>query len=120
MSGVVFKMADIMYTAKKLREDLEQSEEFMALKTSYINIQSESDVFQMFKKFQNIQIKLQNIQRKGRKPSEEELQQAQKMAQKISQSDLIRQLMDNEKKVNELLKKINNELTSPIQSLYQF
>ena len=112
-------MADIMNTAAQLREDLEQSDEFAALKTAYANMQADAAVFQTFKDFQGLQIKLQEAQMKGQQPSEDDMQQAQDLAQKVSQSDLVRQLMDNEKAVNELLNKINGEITKPIQSLYQ-
>ncbi|GAW98413.1 YlbF family regulator [Secundilactobacillus mixtipabuli] len=112
-------MADILKTAGELRDELESSDEFTALQSAYNTMKADSEAYDLFKKFQALQLKLQQKQMQGQQPDEDEMKQAQDLATKVRDTDLIKALMEKEKDVNQLLAKLNNEITKPIQSLYQ-
>ncbi|MCH5462694.1 hypothetical protein HC026_07680 [Lactobacillus sp. LC28-10] len=112
-------MADILQTAGELREELASSDEFTALQSSYNTMKADAEAYDLFKQFQGLQLKLQQKQMQGQQPDEDEMKQAQDLAGKVRDKDAIKDLMEKEKDVNQLLAKLNNEITKPIQALYE-
>ncbi|GAX01249.1 YlbF family regulator [Secundilactobacillus silagei] len=112
-------MADIEKTAGELREELASSDEFTALQSAYNTMKADSEAYDLFKKFQELQLKLQQKQMQGQQPDQDEMKQAQDMATKVGAKDVIKDLMEKEKDVNQLLARLNNDITKPIQDLYQ-
>ncbi|MFC6253847.1 YlbF family regulator [Secundilactobacillus hailunensis] len=112
-------MADIEKTAGELREELASSDEFTALQSAYNIMKADSEAYDLFKKFQELQLKLQQKQMQGQQPDQDEMKQAQDMATKVGAKDVIKDLMEKEKDVNQLLARLNNDITKPIQDLYQ-
>lgn len=112
-------MADIMNQAEQMRVDLEESDEFLGLKTAYAAVEAEEKVAQIFHEFQNFQLDMQKKQMNGEEITEENMQRAHNLADQVSKEQLIRDLMDREKDVNNLLNKINDEITKPIRELYE-
>lgn len=112
-------MADILKTAGELRDELASSDEFTALQRSYNIMKADAEAYDLFKQFQEMQLKLQQKQMQGQQPDQDEMNQAQDLAGKVREKDTIKDLMEKEKDVNQLLAKLNNEITKPIQGLYQ-
>ncbi|GEP22873.1 MAG: YlbF family regulator [Lentilactobacillus diolivorans] len=113
-------MADkIMDTANQLQAELKASSEFADLKASYENLKSDPETFKLFKDFQELQLKLQQMQMQGQQPSEDEIKNAQAMAGKMGKNDIIADLMKKEKGVNNLLNDVNKVVTQPLMELYR-
>ncbi|MTV82609.1 YlbF family regulator [Secundilactobacillus folii] len=112
-------MADILKTAGELRDALVASDEFTALQEAYSTMKADQEAFDLFKDFQELQMKLQQKQMQGQQLEQDEMKKAQELAQKVGDKQVIKALMDKEKAVNDLLAKLNNEITKPIQDLYR-
>ena len=112
-------MADILATAGELRDQLASSEEVTALKAAYDAMKADQTAYDLFKDFQTVQLDLQQKQMQGQQLSEDDMKHAQELANKVGETDLIKALMDHEKGVNDLLAKLNAEITKPIQDLYR-
>ncbi|ANZ62219.1 hypothetical protein AYR62_07255 [Secundilactobacillus paracollinoides] len=112
-------MADINETATTLKEQLKTSDEFKKLADAYDKMKAEQATFDLFKNFQEIQLNIQQKQIQGQQLTEEEMTHAREVADKVGQADAIKVLMDAEKGVNDLLSKLNDEITKPIQDLYR-
>lgn len=112
-------MADILKTAGDLRDELAASDEFTTLQSAYNTMKADQEAYDLFKDFQALQLNLQQKQMQGQQLSEDEMKHAQELAQKVGEKAVIKALMDQEKAVNELLAKLNNEITKPIQDLYR-
>ncbi|KRM58446.1 YlbF family regulator [Secundilactobacillus malefermentans] len=112
-------MADIEKTATQMAKELQQSDEFKGLKEAYDSIKANQEAYDSFKDFQEIQLTIQQKQMQGEKLSDEEMKHAQEIAEKVGKIDEIKALMDHEKEVNDLLTKLNQAITKPIQELYR-
>lgn len=112
-------MADIMKVAGDLRDAIGTSDEFTALQTAYNAMKADQTAYDLFKDFQGVQLNLQQKQMQGQQLTEDEMKHAQELAQKVGDTQVIKALMDQEKDVNDLLSKLNNEITKPIQELYR-
>ncbi|AQW21926.1 hypothetical protein PL11_008375 [Lentilactobacillus curieae] len=109
---------DIKSAAIALSEQVKEAEEFKQLGKAYTDLKADKDTFELFEKFQNLQMGLQQKQASGQQPTDDELSEAQSMAQKMSSNKTITDLMDKERNLNNLLNDINQVVTQPIVDLY--
>ncbi|BAP85416.1 hypothetical protein LOOC260_108760 [Paucilactobacillus hokkaidonensis JCM 18461] len=110
---------NIYDSANQMERDLRETQEFTALKEAYEAMKQDAATFKMFRDFQTMQMQLQQKQYQGQQPSEDEIKNAQELAGKVGKVDSIKQLMEKEKAVDQLLSDVNNVITKPIQELYQ-
>lgn len=109
---------NIYDSANQMERDLRQTEQFTALKAAYEEMKQDQATYDLFKDFQEKQLSLQQKQMNGEELADEEVQSAQEMANKVSEIDAIKKLMDKEQAVNQLLNDVNDVITRPIQELY--
>ena len=63
-------------------------------------------------------LELQQKQYSGQEITEEDIQKAQELGQKVSENEYIKALMEAEQRLNTIMQDINRIITNPLQELY--
>lgn len=116
---MIWIMNNIYDTANKLEQELRETEVYLDLKSAFSNVKEDSEANEVFQKFQEIQMKLQQKQMSGEEIAEEEIQEAQEMALKSGENNLIKELMEAEQKLSTLIDDLNRIIMKPVQDIYQ-
>lgn len=111
-------VVNIYDTANEMSRQLVETQEFQGLKKAFAALKADSDAFESFKKFQQMQANAQRKQMSGQQPSEDEIKAIQTIAKEISGKKAIQDLMAQERQVDQMLQQINKTITDPIQNLY--
>ena len=116
---MIWIMNNIYDTANKLEQELRETEAYSDLKTAFSTVKEDSEANEVFQKFQEIQMKLQQKQMSGEEIQEEEIKEAQEMALKSGENNLIKELMEAEQKLSTLIDDLNRIIMKPVQDIYQ-
>lgn len=116
---MVWIMNNIYDTANKLEQELRETEAYSDLKVAFSTVKADSEANEVFQKFQEVQMKLQQKQMSGEEILEEEINEAQEMALKSGENNLIKDLMDAEQKLSTLVDDLNRIIMKPVQDIYQ-
>ncbi|KRN29758.1 hypothetical protein IV38_GL000646 [Lactobacillus selangorensis] len=110
---------EIFDTARKLQTELAASPEFMALQTAFANMKKDDVAYSLFKQFQDVQVELQQKQIKGEDLTDDEIDKAQALAQKVGNIQVIKDLMAKEREMSKFVDEMNKIISKPITDLYQ-
>ncbi|SFB83328.1 Cell fate regulator YlbF, YheA/YmcA/DUF963 family (controls sporulation, competence, biofilm development) [Alkalibacterium subtropicum] len=110
---------NIYDTANQLEQDLRKTDEFQKLDAAFKAVKEDEEANQVFNEFREIQQMIQQKQMSGQQISEEEAQQAQEVSNKISENELITNLLEAEKSVGQMIDDINQTVLKPVRELYQ-
>ncbi|MEE6725249.1 YlbF family regulator [Pediococcus acidilactici] len=110
---------NIYDTANQMEQELRLTNEYQNLKQSFEKVQQDENASALYKKFQDIQSSLQQKQMNGEELTEDEIKKVHEVAGKIEKVDLIKDLMDKERSLNQLINDVNQIIMKPIQELYQ-
>lgn len=110
---------NIYDSANQLERELRELPEFIALKEAFAEMKENEEAYQLFKDFQNFQMTLQQKQMQGEEFSEEDAKNAQEMAEKVQEQDVINQLMVKEQAFSTIVNDLNRIIMTPVQELYQ-
>lgn len=111
-------MSNIYDTANQLERDLRELQEFKTVKESFEAIYADETTKALFDEFRTVNIELQQKQFSGQEITEEDIQKAQELGQKVSENEHIKALMEAEQRLNTIMKDINRIITNPLQELY--
>ena len=111
-------VVNIYDSANEMSRQLVDTQEYQGLKKALDELKADTEAFNSFKKFQQMQAGAQQKQMKGEKPSDDEIKAIQTLAKEISGKKSIQNLMNQERQVDQMLKQLNKTITSPIQDLY--
>ena len=111
-------MSNIYDTANQLERDLRELQEFKTVKESFEAIYADETAKALFDEFRTVNIELQQKQFSGQEITEEDIQKAQELRQKVSENEHIKALMESEKRLNTIMQDINRIITNPLQELY--
>ena len=109
---------NIYDTANQMEEEIRKTDEYQELKKAFKAVQNDEEANKMYKEFQGIQSTLQKKQMNGESLSDDEMKKFHDVANKIEEVDLIKELMDKERRLNQLFSDINQIIIKPIQDLY--
>lgn len=109
---------NIYDSANQIEKEIRELPEFLALKEAFAAVKADEATFELFKKFQGLQMELQQKQMQGLEFSEEDGKQAQELAEKVQESDLINELMTKEQGFSVIVNDLNRVIMKPIQELY--
>lgn len=112
-------MVNVYDSANQLEEDLRKSDEVMGLQVAYNKMKADSAAYDMFQKTQELQEKLQNKQMSGQKLADEDIKELQELTKELAKYDSIKELMEQEKKVNSMMDEINKIVSKPIADIYK-
>jgi cell fate (sporulation/competence/biofilm development) regulator YlbF (YheA/YmcA/DUF963 family) len=105
-------------SAYNLEKVLRQSDEYTTLKQWYDEVNADPAAQQLFEKFRNIQIELQQKQMMGQEITQQEVEEAQKTVAVVQQHPKIAQLMQAEQRMNTVFMELNKIITKPLEELY--
>lgn len=111
-------MSNIYDTANQLERDLRDLAEFKTVKESFEAIEADETSKALFDEFRQVNIELQQKQYSGQEITEEDIQKAQELGQKVSENEYIKALMEAEQRLNTIMQDINRIITNPLQELY--
>lgn len=109
---------NIYDTANQLEQELRQTKEFKELQAAYTAMKNNQQAFDLFKDFQEIQMQLSQKQMNGEELTDDEVQKAHDLADKVGNVDEIKFLMGKERNLNQLMNDLNQIITKPVQELY--
>lgn len=111
-------VVNIYDSANEMSRQLVDTQEYQGLKKALDELRADTEAFNSFKKFQQMQAGAQQKQMKGEKPSDDEIKAIQTLAKEISGKKAVQNLMNQERQVDQMLQQLNKTITSPIQDLY--
>ena len=111
-------MSNIYDTANQLERDLRELQEFKTVKESFEAIYADETAKALFEEFRTVNVELQQKQFSGQEITEEDIQKAQELGQKVSENEHIKALMKAEQRLNTIMQDINRIITNPLQELY--
>ncbi|RZT24181.1 MULTISPECIES: YlbF family regulator [Fictibacillus] len=111
-------MANVYDVAYDLEKALRNSEDFQALKNSYDEVNNNPETKELFGKFRDIQVNLQQKQMSGQEVTQEEIEEAQKLFADVQQNETISKLMAAEQRMSTIINDLNKVITKPLEELY--
>ncbi|MGX7405933.1 YlbF family regulator [Aerococcus urinaehominis] len=112
-------MANIYDTVNKLELELREHEDFKALQVAMAAVLADQDAAALYEEFRSFQLDLQMKSQLGQDMSEDDVEAAKKLQDKMTANETIQTLLESEQKVSQLLDDINRIVTRPIQEVYQ-
>jgi cell fate (sporulation/competence/biofilm development) regulator YlbF (YheA/YmcA/DUF963 family) len=116
--GGILPMANVYDVAYDLEKALRNSEDFQALKNSYDEVNNNPETKELFGKFRDIQVNLQQKQMSGQEVTQEEIEEAQKLFADVQQNETISKLMAAEQRMSMIINDLNKVITKPLEELY--
>ena len=111
--------ANIYDSANQIEREIREMDEFKALQAAFEAMKAETESFELFQNFQNLQIELQQKQMQGVEFSEEDALEAQEMAAKVQETEVIQDLMQKEQAFSLIVNDLNRIIMKPVQELYE-
>ncbi|WP_407856028.1 YlbF family regulator [Enterococcus sp. 22-H-5-01] len=112
-------MANIYDTANGLEREIRELPEFKSLEEAFAQLKANETAYAAFKDFQAFQQGLQEKQMRGEDFSDADAEQAQALAEKVQQEELINELMMKEQAFSVIINDLNRVIMTPIRELYE-
>ncbi len=114
------RVANNIYdTANQLERDLRELEAFQNLQKAHRAILDNQEANELFNEFRQQTQTYQEKQMRGEELSDQDISQIQELSMKVTQNELIRQLMQSEELVSQTINDINKIITRPLVELYE-
>ncbi|MGX6980140.1 YlbF family regulator [Vagococcus elongatus] len=110
---------NIYDSANQIEKEIRQLPEFLALKDAFNEVKEDAEAFDLFKKFQNLQISFQEKQMSGEEFTDEDAKQAQELTEKVQASPKINDLMMKEQAFSTIVNDLNRIIMTPVKELYE-
>lgn len=112
-------MATNLYDyAYDLEKAMRESAEFIHLKSMYAEVENDPAAKEMFEEFRNVQLQLQQKQMAGQHITEEEIMDAQVIANKAQENEFVIKLMEAEQRMSMAITELNKIIMKPLDELY--
>ncbi|MBO0476995.1 YlbF family regulator [Vagococcus sp. DIV0080] len=109
---------NIYDSANQIEREIREMDEFKALQEAFTAMKAETESFELFTNFQELQMELQQKQMQGVEFSEEDAMKAQEMAMKVQETAVIQDLMQKEQAFSVIINDLNRIIMKPVQELY--
>lgn len=111
-------MSNMYDSAYNLEKAIRESDAFKNLKEAYEAVMSDDSLRDMFHRFRDTQMQLQEKQMNGEDITEEEVEKARHIVELVQQHDGIANLMEKEERFNLIINDISRIITKPLEELY--
>ena len=111
-------MKNIYDIAYELESSLREQPAFQALTESYAAVQADEESRSLFGEFTGIQQQIQMKQMSGEGLDEEFIQQAQEVAGRAGENEIIQKMMTAEQQLGTVIEDINKIIVRPLQEMY--
>jgi len=115
---VIVMAVNVYDVAYDLEKAVRASEEYNNLKQAYQEVEADSSAKELFDKFRNIQLELQQKQMSGQEISQQEVEQAQQTVAFVQQNPKIAKLMESEQRMSTLIAEVNKVVMKPLEDIY--
>lgn len=105
-------------SAYELEKAVRSSEEYRLLQQAYAEVSADPSAKEMFEKFRNIQMQLQQKQMMGQDISQQEVEEAQQTVALVQQNAKISKLMEAEQRMSMIIAEMNKIIMKPLEELY--
>lgn len=105
-------------SAYELEKAIRNSNEYVELKKLYDEVNADESSKQMFTKFRNMQLELQQKQMMGEEIGQEEIAQAQIVVADVQKNEKISKLMQAEERMSTIVTELNQIVLKPLEELY--
>lgn len=112
-------MNQVKQHAKKLAIALEGTTEFEALKTAYDNVMEDEEAKALLEEYRSIQISLHEKEMQEIEITEEEVENANKIAEKVEENKQLYNLLAMEQILHRYISDISKIITEPLEKLYE-
>lgn len=110
--------ANLYDQAYGLEKAMRKSPEFSHLKQMYEAVASDEAARTLFDEFRNVQLQLQRKQVEGWNITEDEVMEAQEIANRVHQNPKVAKLMQAEQQMSMVITELNNIIMKPLDDLY--
>ncbi|MEK3887540.1 YlbF family regulator [Bacillus sp. FSL K6-3431] len=104
--------------AYELEKAMRNSEEYVNLKEMYEAVEKNEEAKRMFDEFRNVQMQLQQKQMAGQDITEDEVMEAQAIANRVQENEEVTQLMEAEQRMSMAINELNKIIMKPLDDLY--
>ena len=105
-------------SAYELQKTIRNSDEYITLKNQYDVVNADESAKQMFEKFRNMQMELQQKQMMGQEIPQDEIAQAQILVSDVQKNEKISKLMEAEQRMSMIVNELNQIILKPLEELY--
>jgi cell fate (sporulation/competence/biofilm development) regulator YlbF (YheA/YmcA/DUF963 family) len=105
-------------SAYELEKAIRNSDEYVTLKKLYDEVNADASAKEMFEKFRNMQMELQQKQMMGQEIQQEEIAQAQILVADVQKNEKISKLMEAEQRMSTIVTELNQIILKPLEELY--
>lgn len=102
-----------------MAENLQKTEQFEALKHAFDMLKLDAVAYGLFKQFQDKQLELQQKQAQGLEFAPDDLSKLQELGDKIKDIEPIKELIQKEQALAQLMDEMNAIISKPIADLYR-
>lgn len=113
-------MSNMYDSANDIEKAIRNSVEFKELLESYRNVMNDEEAKQLFEAFRDTQMNLQEKQLQGIEISQEEIERARQIVEKVQQNEMISRLIEKEQRLNLIINDISRIITKPLEDLYEY
>ncbi|HEY4553702.1 MAG TPA: YlbF family regulator [Bacillaceae bacterium] len=106
-------------SAYELEKAMRNSEEYIHLKKMYKDVANDAEANRMFGEFRNVQMQLQQKQMMGQDITEDEVMEAQYIANQVQENDKVTRLMEAEQRMSNAITELNKIIMKPLDELYR-
>lgn len=111
-------VVNIYDTANEMERQMRETQEFQALQQAFDDLQKDADASLLFAKFQEKQASAERKERSGQQLTKEDITEIQNLAKEVTTKPAIKNLLDKERGLDQMMQKLNQIITEPIRDLY--
>ena len=112
-------MINVYDTANQLENELRQTPEIMGLQGAFSQMKADAMAYSIFQKLQKMQLDYQQKELSGQQITDEEIKNLQDLSTQLSKFDSVKNLMEQERKVNAMMEELNKIISKPVAEIYQ-
>lgn len=105
-------------SAYEMEKAIRNSDEYKTLRRLYDEVNADPSAKQMFEKFRQLQMQMQQKQMMGQEITQQEVEQAQQIVALVQQHPKISQLMEAEQRMSMIIAELNKIILRPLEELY--
>ena len=104
--------------AYELEKAMRNSEEYVHLLKMHEEVAKDEQAKEMFDQFRNVQMQLQQKQMSGQDITEDEVMEAQVIANQVQENEKVSRLMEAEQRMSMAIADLNKIIMKPLDELY--
>lgn len=105
--------------ANEMADSLRQTDEYSALKGAFTKMKADPIAYGLFQQMQKLQGELEQKQMAGAQIGDDDIQKMRDLSDKLTKIEVMSDLMNAERAMNQLMDEMNQIVSKPITDLYR-